>query len=380
MAAHDEESEGERSEAQQRRAIAKLESETERVSGGLLHPTFRRDGRKRYGDGYDDVDELLRTMHTAYEDATPGAFVRAYYRCFPDNGYNDDGDERTGPERPLRLRRPACSELAGMLTESFLRNWQAGLADRLATVATDVDGRLKGVREELELLKRRKSKIGAALGKDSSLESLVRWSIPALFVVVVIVAGFGLGFPWFQGDEADRRRTTLRLLTVVLLVTAILVLGLSGTLHSEILGTLLAGISVHVLSRPRDEEAKLEAAPNVTPPGGQPATPPGFVLENRAAGFGFRLRDNQGAVLMTSPDFADKAAVTAGVAAVREGAMNSAGFETRRAPSGQNYVVLNDGANQVLATSELFRSVSSAEALVDQVHRVAPSAPVSDQT
>lgn len=120
------------------------------------------------------------------------------------------------------------------------------------------------------------AKVMAAYG--SSFDGLIIWGFPALIVAVLIIVLF----------EGRRRRAgepgsttdTLAVVTVMLLVSAIIILGLGGKIQPEALGTLIGGISGYVLGKgaqllggeAKPAAAGVEAKPAAPEPA--PAVPP----------------------------------------------------------------------------------------------------------
>jgi hypothetical protein len=117
----------------------------------------------------------------------------------------------------------------------------------------------------------------------SSFDGLIIWGFPALIIAVLIIVLF----------ESRRRKVapeaqsldTLAVITVLLLVSAIIILGLGGKIPPEALGTLIGGISGYVLgksaqtlaqsAKPKDEAAAPPAAAEVASgPEPKPAEPP----------------------------------------------------------------------------------------------------------
>jgi hypothetical protein len=114
-------------------------------------------------------------------------------------------------------------------------------------------------------------KVMAAYG--SSFDGLIIWGFPALIIAVLIIVLF----------EGRRRKAgelpptmdTLAVVTVLLLVSAIIILGLGGKIQPEALGTLIGGISGYVLGKGAQLlGAKPEAAPVEGPGKALPAAPP----------------------------------------------------------------------------------------------------------
>ncbi|MFV8751078.1 hypothetical protein ACNOYE_11090 [Nannocystaceae bacterium ST9] len=124
------------------------------------------------------------------------------------------------------------------------------------------------------------AKVMAAYG--SSFDGLIIWGFPALVIAVLVIVLF----------EGRRRKAsdapipdTLAVVTVLLLVSAIIILGLGGKIQPEALGTLIGGISGYVLGKgtqavmggdkAKSDQAKPdEAKPALveTPPTSEPAS------------------------------------------------------------------------------------------------------------
>lgn len=88
------------------------------------------------------------------------------------------------------------------------------------------------------------------LGKSNDLtETIVRWTIPSLGVLLVLIL---LGPRLYSNaiqEDIFSTKLILELLTVYILVSTILILGLANRIQNEVLGTLLGGISGYVLGR-----------------------------------------------------------------------------------------------------------------------------------
>jgi len=111
---------------------------------------------------------------------------------------------------------------------------------------------LAGVRTELR--KREKAKV--------SIDKMVIYILPFLGLTVILV----LLVPWFYKEEGLQRQIfssglVLELLTVYLLTSAILILGISTKLDSQVLGTLLGGIAGYVLGRSTSLPAQRQSRP-----------------------------------------------------------------------------------------------------------------------
>jgi hypothetical protein len=89
-----------------------------------------------------------------------------------------------------------------------------------------------------------------SLGTSNDLtEIIVKWTIPTLGILLVMIL---VGPKWYRTEiqqEIFSSRIILDLLTVYILVSTILILGLANRIQNEVLGTLLGGISGYVLGR-----------------------------------------------------------------------------------------------------------------------------------
>lgn len=100
---------------------------------------------------------------------------------------------------------------------------------------------------QAEAVERRASAAKVMEAYGSSFDGLIIWGFPALIIAVLIIVMF----------EGRRRKLnpegqsldTLAVVTVLLLVSAIIILGLGGKIQPEALGTLIGGISGYVLGK-----------------------------------------------------------------------------------------------------------------------------------
>jgi hypothetical protein len=100
---------------------------------------------------------------------------------------------------------------------------------------------------EAESVDRRTSAQKVIEAYGSSFDGLIIWGFPALIIAVLVIVLF----------EGRRRKIapdvpgldTLAVITVLLLVSAIIILGLGGKIQPEALGTLIGGISGYVLGK-----------------------------------------------------------------------------------------------------------------------------------
>jgi hypothetical protein len=192
---------------------------------------------------------------------------------FTGSGYSGPADEIGRAVENCRTawgsvnRAEAC---AGLLTNHLTPSHFAGVKKaRLSELGSEIE-RLGVIQDQFAAESENRtisaSKVMSAYG--SSFDGLIIWGFPSLIAAVLLIVLF----------EGRRRRTgeapipdTLNVVTVLLLVSAIIILGLGGKIQPEALGTLIGGISgyvlgksAQVLSNDRAKDDKVSAPP--TPP------------------------------------------------------------------------------------------------------------------
>jgi hypothetical protein len=164
-------------------------------------------------------------------------------------------------------RGQACANLIN--THLTSTHFQVMKKQRLSQLGGEIE-RLAIIEQqfsaEAETRKISAEKVMAAYG--SSFDGLIIWGFPSLIVAVLVIVLF----------ESRRRKSgdsplpdTLAVVTVLLLVSAIIILGLGGKIQPEALGTLIGGISGYVLGKgsqvlstgdkPKDEKASAPPTP-----------------------------------------------------------------------------------------------------------------------
>jgi outer membrane murein-binding lipoprotein Lpp len=108
--------------------------------------------------------------------------------------------------------------------------------DRLAKKIGETERSLREVNESIDT-------------SNDLTKTIVSWTIPSLGILLVLIL---LGPRLYERniqEEIFSSKLILELLTVYILVSTILILGLANRLQNEVLGTLLGGISGYVLGR-----------------------------------------------------------------------------------------------------------------------------------
>lgn len=153
-------------------------------------------------------------------------------------------DCRTNIDQDARMA--ACSEL--LVNHLNTIHFDRLKKQRQAEIDLQIE-RLGLIREEFAEAAVERStsaeKVMAAYG--SSFDGLIIWGFPALIVAVLIIVLFAGRRR--QPGEPTPTMDTLAVVTVLLLVSAIIILGLGGKIQPEALGTLIGGISGYVLGK-----------------------------------------------------------------------------------------------------------------------------------
>lgn len=132
---------------------------------------------------------------------------------------------------------------AGATTPS---NAQAEVAKVKGTLESDI----KSTSERIAANELAVVELDSMLGASNDLtETIVRWTIPSLGVLLVLILLGPRLYSQSIQEGIFSNKLILELLTVYILVSTILILGLANRIQNEVLGTLLGGISGYVLGR-----------------------------------------------------------------------------------------------------------------------------------
>jgi len=94
----------------------------------------------------------------------------------------------------------------------------------------------------------------------------------------------------------------------------------------------------------------------------------------------FRLRAENGEIILTSEGYAAKVSCENGIRSVKENAVNMARFENKTTQSGRPYFVLKAANQEIIGASETYSSENSRDIGIASVMSNAPIAPVEDLT
>jgi hypothetical protein len=128
---------------------------------------------------------------------------------------------------------------SGSQTTNIIMSTKAKLEADARNLPTDISN-LENVRDEVDLV----------LNSSDKLTSLiVKWTIPIVGILLIAILLGPKVYSEHIQAEILSNKLTLELITVYILVTTILILGLANRIQNEVLGTLLGGISGYVLGR-----------------------------------------------------------------------------------------------------------------------------------
>lgn len=141
----------------------------------------------------------------------------------------------------------------------------------VAKVKGTLESEIKSTSERIAANELAVVELDSMLGASNDLtETIVRWTIPSLGVLLVLILLGPRLYSQSIQEGIFSNKLILELLTVYILVSTILILGLANRIQNEVLGTLLGGISGYVLGRSlsngsqdrrRDDQSKADTVP-----------------------------------------------------------------------------------------------------------------------
>lgn len=151
----------------------------------------------------------------------------------------------------LDSRYSSCLiSLESIIKEGLVDSFYKKKIEIVSAAISAVDTKIKEMESSLKSLSAKRISLINALQKSTALsDQLLTWAAPGLGLIVIIL----LIAP--RCYSADVQKTVfntdviIQLLTVFLLTTVILILGIAGKIPENALGTLLGGISGYVLGR-----------------------------------------------------------------------------------------------------------------------------------
>ncbi len=94
----------------------------------------------------------------------------------------------------------------------------------------------------------------------------------------------------------------------------------------------------------------------------------------------FRLRANNGQVLLTSEGYASKAGCLNGVDAVKANGSAETRYERKTSSNGKYYFILKASNGQIIGTSEMYEVVTTRDSAITAVQSIVADAMVTDET
>lgn len=127
---------------------------------------------------------------------------------------------------------------------------QEDISKHLSTFIKKIDGKINDVELKIQVAKNNINKIYQEDDKKFSINSLAIWvGLPAFCITILLLYLIPELITRNNSEKKHDFSALLQLITVFLLTMTILILGLSGLLTGEVLGTLIGGISGYVLNR-----------------------------------------------------------------------------------------------------------------------------------
>lgn len=100
--------------------------------------------------------------------------------------------------------------------------------------------------------------------------------------------------------------------------------------------------------------------------------------EDKAGEFRFRLKANNGQIILASEGYKQKASCTNGIESIKKNAVSEDNFELKQSKNGKWMFNLKASNGQVIGTSQMYESESGAKNGIQSVINHAPSAGVKE--
>lgn len=158
-------------------------------------------------------------------------------------------------ENPAAIRLYAKNKIDQFGT---ILNGVSDLKNACETEKRAVEAKIKELDLERKELSNKRAKILSKMNEKRDINSLaIKVGLPAFCITILLLF---LGPAWIRrkstnpdGDTTGNGQSVLlEISTVLLLTMSILILGLSGKINGDVLGTLIGGISGYVLNRMRN--------------------------------------------------------------------------------------------------------------------------------
>ena len=189
-------------------------------------------------------ESLLAEVSFALDDALRRATPQSFGLCR--GSYS--ADERAVPTNN-RARASACSEVLSELSEDWLANTSEALVTECDERGREIESKVTETSTAIEEKQGQANALQRSLRSASALDNLVRWGFPAMAGVVAVLFLIVRSFDAGLQQTIVTSRLLLDVITILVLLTTILILGLSGKIASEVLGTLIGGITGYTLGR-----------------------------------------------------------------------------------------------------------------------------------
>jgi hypothetical protein len=162
-----------------------------------------------------------------------------------------------------RLPRAELTEFEAALSDSAFQSYKADLQNAFAARANDIRILTKADRDEARRLQDDAAEVSRAIGQREDDQAKLDMRIVTIGLPAIALALIGLFLAPLLYKTDDMRRSLVtsgmlvELITVFLLTTAVIILGISGRIQAEVIGTLLGGVSGYVLGRAINPPARV---------------------------------------------------------------------------------------------------------------------------
>jgi len=211
----------------------------------LIPDEFMED-LKYYGSG----QELFESREVRGQITALGQSIRSFYNSMGDGlsrGYRYIPNEQNKKYSIADVYFASSEEL-----NKYVENLNTNLAELKQTISNsknNINDAITANDKEIKLAKGKRNKILSEANKKTDINMWAIWlGIPAFCLTILLL--YIIPEWLFRKSPSNRNyNVLLELITVLLLTMTILILGLSGKIGEEVLGTLIGGISAYVLNR-----------------------------------------------------------------------------------------------------------------------------------
>lgn len=205
--------------------------------------------------------QLPELYYQAVEGINPSVFSTKVYSIIRSIELNYRYFSDITKENPATIRQFGQNKVAQF---GSIEKYMQELVNACETEKREVEAKIKELELERKELSNKRAKILSKMNEKRDINSLaIKVGLPAFCITILLLF---LGPAWIRRKSPNNENESgsagnsvlLEISTVLLLTMSILILGLSGKINGDVLGTLIGGISGYVLNRMRQNASPAE--------------------------------------------------------------------------------------------------------------------------